>query len=213
MLKQLKQRWESGDTLVEVLFAITVFSLVVVTSLALMNQGTAASVRSLQMTLVRQQIDSQAETLRFLNSAYIAAYYPGYSPNTSDASTSPAEEYFNIIQAVRLKGATSVTAFGGNTGTDCKAAPSGSFIMNTRTARYQAYSGSTMTVADGVAEVTYDSANGLLNTKGMWIEAVRSAPSGGTSYTDFHIRACWAAPGLSTPLNLGTIVRLYEPTA
>ena len=54
-----------GDTLIEVLFAITVFSLVVVTSLAIMNQGTQAALRSLQLTLVRQQVDSQAEALRF----------------------------------------------------------------------------------------------------------------------------------------------------
>ncbi|MBJ58357.1 hypothetical protein CMN24_01415, partial [Candidatus Saccharibacteria bacterium] len=60
------RRLERGDTLIEVLFAVTVFSFVVVSSLAIMNQGTAAAQRSLEISLVRQQVDAQADSLRFL---------------------------------------------------------------------------------------------------------------------------------------------------
>ena len=55
----------AGDTLIEVMFATTVFSLVVVSSLSLMNQGVASAQRSLEITTVRQQMDGQVETLRF----------------------------------------------------------------------------------------------------------------------------------------------------
>jgi prepilin-type N-terminal cleavage/methylation domain-containing protein len=65
---------QKGDTLIEVLFAVTVFSLVAVGSLSIMNQGTTVAQRSLETTLVRQEIDAQAETLRFVHDSYIAAY-------------------------------------------------------------------------------------------------------------------------------------------
>ncbi len=67
-----KNYMDRGDTLIEVLFAITIFSLVAVSSMAIMNQGTDTAQRSLEITLVRQEIDAQAETLRFLNASYIA---------------------------------------------------------------------------------------------------------------------------------------------
>ena len=47
-------------------------------------------------------------------------------------------------------------------------------------------------------------------SQGMWIEVVKPPKAGG-GYYDFHIRACWIAPGNNTPTTLGTIVRLYDP--
>lgn len=212
MLVRKNRRAQKGDTLIEVLFAVTVFSLIVVMALSLMNQGTAASLRSLQITLVRQTIDSQAETLRFLNSSYVAAYQTGYAPNTADATTSPAEEYYKIIQAIKSDGATSVSKYGGD-GLTCQVAPAGSFVVNTRTAMYQEYDALKIAAADAFSEVVYGAGNTLTVSKGLWIEAVRATPSNNTTYTDFHIRACWDAPGTQLPMNLGTIVRLYEPAS
>lgn len=213
MLRQLfkhpSRERQAGDTLIEVLFAVTVFSLVVVTSLSLMNQGTAASLRSLQITLVRQEIDSQAETLRFLNSAYVATYYPGYTPTVQ----SPAQQYYKIVaqaKADQAAGKTSVSDFNANSAA-CQNAPTGSFILNTRTGTYQKNTSVNASKADSFSQVMYDASGTISATKGMWIEAIRSTPSNGTAYTDFHIRACWYAPGTNQPMNLGTIVRLYEP--
>src|SRR5674476_81397 len=81
-----------GDTLVEVLFATAVFSLVAVGCLSIMNQGAATAQRALEITLVRNEIDAQAETLRFLNASYIQAYQSGITsyPNT------PADEWHSI---------------------------------------------------------------------------------------------------------------------
>lgn len=209
MLSHLRTKAQRGDTLIEVLFAITVLSLAVVMSLSIMNQGTSASLRSLQITLVRQEIDSQAEALRFLNSAYVATYTTGYAPSASD--TSPAAEYYRIIQDIKARGATSVSAFG-STGTTCNKAPSGSFIMNARAAKY-IKNAAQLVDASSYAQVVYNT-DGTLNTsQGVWIEAIRSTPKSGTSYTDFHIRACWGGPGTDIPMNLGTIVRLYDPTS
>ncbi len=215
MLRRIKHRnTQSGDTLIEVLFAITVLSLAIVMSLSIMNQGTAASLRSLQTTLVRQEIDSQAEALRFLNSSYVAAYTSGYAPNTADAATSPAEEYYKIIRAIENADLDSVSAFA-NEGETCDTIPDKSFILNARKARYQQYDVTKFVEAATYSQLVYieDGTNGIDRTEGLWIEAIRpDTPGSITSYTDFHIRACWGAPGTKVPMTLGTIVRLYDPT-
>ncbi|MCD8561780.1 hypothetical protein LRY29_01800 [Candidatus Saccharibacteria bacterium] len=112
--------------MIEVLFAITVFSLVVVSALALMNQGTAASQRALEVTLVRQQIDNQAETLRFLHESYVAAYG---NANSISSSTGPARQFYDIIQRVNATGATSVSELASGA-QSCPALPGGSFVTN-----------------------------------------------------------------------------------
>lgn len=56
----LRKRFQRGDTLIEVLFAFSILSLVIVGAMTIMNQGTLASQRSLETTLVREEIDSQA---------------------------------------------------------------------------------------------------------------------------------------------------------
>lgn len=201
-----------GDTLIEVLFAITVFSLVVVSALALMNQGTAASQRALEVTLVRQQIDNQAETLRFLHESYVAAY--GNTASISSA-TGPARQFYDITQRVTATGATSASEVTNST-TACPALPAGSFVLNSQQATLVTNS-ALFIPADTYARVSYDAGSGVLQaSRGIWVEGVASDATGdpaqrNAGYIDFHIRACWSTPGLSTVTTLATIVRLYEP--
>lgn len=61
-----------GDTLIEVMFAFSVFSLVAILTVTMMNLGVAASERSLEVVTVRNEINAQAEALRFIHSSYIA---------------------------------------------------------------------------------------------------------------------------------------------
>ena len=81
-----RKNLQRGDTLIEVLFAFAVLSLVIIGALTVMNQGTLASQRSLETTLVREEIDGQATTLRFLHDAYVAKY----QPNITYPANSPA---------------------------------------------------------------------------------------------------------------------------
>lgn len=211
----LKARREAGDTLIEVLLAITIFSLIVVTALALMNQGAAASRRSLETTLVRQQIDNQAETLRFLHESYVTNYQSGYSDTPNLTLSGPTGQFYAIVRHVANAGATSASPI-----TDlssCPTPPSGSFVLNTRTG--QAITNPVIFApAQTYAQLAFDDVTPtvLNNSNGIWIEAVRSVHSSDPSqansgYIDFHIRGCWDAPGLGVPMSLGTIVRLYEP--
>lgn len=215
MLSKVLRRRDQGDTLIEVLFAVMVFSLVIVTALTIMNQGSASAQRSLEMTLVRQQVDNQAETLRFLHESYVKNYREGYADNPNLTLTGATGEFYKIVQRVKSTGANSVSAFGNNT--TCTTPPGGSFILNPRTARLVTTTG-VLQPAPIIAQLVFDTTTptSLTRSEGMWIEAIRSPNSTDPSqqnsgYIDFHIRACWYAPGSKVASNVGTIVRLYEP--
>lgn len=212
-IRKARNRHSAGDTLIEVMFAVAVFGMIVVSSLALMNQGTAVSQRSVEITTVRQQIDAQAETIRFLQSAYVEAYYSGISFNLADSASSPAEEFYKILQKIDPTSSPSGSSVSASRlgSTPCNNPPSQSFVLNTRKA--------TVTVDHSIfqaprsyAQVIYSSATGeISSSRGIWVEGVRSTDTASAGYIDFHIRACWTAPGVSQPMNIGTIVRLYEP--
>lgn len=215
----LKRRLQRGDTLIEVLFAVSVFSFVVVGALAIMNQGTAASQRSVEITLVRQQIDAQAETLRFMHDSYVAAYQSGITFDTDDRDTagnlvtSPAEEWYMLRQFVE----TADLKSDDYDNLSCPATPlTGSFAVDPKNVRYIS-SAQSLKIADGTfAQTTYNPDGTLNGVNGMWIRAISSTTStdqgeDNAGYVDFHIRACWDSSGLAIPMTLGTIVRLYEP--
>jgi prepilin-type N-terminal cleavage/methylation domain-containing protein len=180
--------FQKGDTLIEVLFAVTVFSLVVVGALSIMNSSTAVAERALETTLVRNQIDAQAEALRYIHDSYIATY-----PNP--VAGQPSAEWSTKITTNE---ATSASAFGTCT------PPGNAFVVNTGTDKVESSSVITTDVQ------TY--AQLRLNptvSEGLWVEAIKSNNT--NKYIDFHIRACWYSQGLNVPMTLGTIVRLYEP--
>ncbi|MCL2085711.1 hypothetical protein FWH09_02130 [Candidatus Saccharibacteria bacterium] len=64
------QKMRRGDTIIEVIFAITVFAMVSILTITMMNQGLATGTASLQLTLARQEMDAQAEVIRFIHDAY-----------------------------------------------------------------------------------------------------------------------------------------------
>ncbi len=68
----LSEKTFSGDTLIEVLLAITIFSAVSVASISLMNSGVSQAQRSLELTMARNEIDAQGEALRFIQNNYVA---------------------------------------------------------------------------------------------------------------------------------------------
>lgn len=59
-----------GDTLVEVVFAIAIFSLVASISITLMNAGLSTAQASLEVTMAREEIDAQAEAIRFVHNSF-----------------------------------------------------------------------------------------------------------------------------------------------
>lgn len=206
---RLTRQKERGDTIIEVLFAVTVFALVAVGSMSIMNQGTAAAQRALEVTLVRQQIDAQAQALRYIHQAYVAAYQRG-----GPALSETADQWRKMNE----KGVAQASAFGVTAGNVCSSVPNGAFLVNARQARMW---DSALTIAPPpgeslppYAQVIYNDDSSIGSAFGIWIEAVPSVDTGEANtpgFVDFHIRACWDSAGSPVPSTLGTIVRLYEP--
>jgi len=206
-----------GDTLIEVLVAFGVFSLAVVGAMAVMNQGSFLAQRSLETTLVRQEINSQAEAIRFLHDAYIATYEPGQVYD-SGAAESPTKQWLAMMNYV---GTTTGTATDlTQIGNSCPAKPAKSFIVDSRNGKFYAPSSGKLANATTFAQLTYTvtGTNATFNSaQGIWVEAIRSPNNTGDQFqanlgfTDFYILACWAGMGQDKASTMGTIVRLYEP--
>ncbi|MBQ9484622.1 hypothetical protein IJU85_00760 [Candidatus Saccharibacteria bacterium] len=62
---------KKGDTLIEVTLAVGIFSLVAIAVVAVVNSSTSGAQSSLETTLAREEIDSQAEALRFIQASYV----------------------------------------------------------------------------------------------------------------------------------------------
>lgn len=198
-----------GDTLIEVIIAISIFGVVAIAAINVMVQGVASTQRSLEITIVRQEIDAQTAALRFLHNAFVASYKSGVAPIEGSAS----EQWSTMMKYVGESNIKTASKFGPES-KSCPSTPLGSFILNTRKAKVVTSSIS-LKQASLYAKTNYDINNDLISSEGIWIEAVSSpTTSAGISsagYVDFHIRACWITSGRSTPSTLGTIVRLYEP--
>ncbi len=63
---------KKGDTLVEVAIAIGIFSLIAIAVASVMGSGSSGAQLSLETTLTREEIDAQADALRFIQNSYIA---------------------------------------------------------------------------------------------------------------------------------------------
>lgn len=184
--------WSRGDTIIEVLLATAVFSLVSIGAMTIMTQGSNAAQRALEITLVRQQIDAQAEALR-------AAHQAATTPNStstawttitglSESATHDSDERC----PERVGELTNPLLMDGRTGT----VATGGWLGNVG--------------AQSHAKVDY---TGTLRSYGMWIELDRqSGANNAPGAYDFTIRACWYGAGISKPMNLKTVVRLYDPS-
>jgi type II secretory pathway pseudopilin PulG len=191
-----------GDTIIEVILGITVFSLVSVGAITIMNQGSNAAQRALEITHVRQEVDAQAEAIRAAQQAATSNAGGGSAWNAIiGASTTP--HYFDQPgHEATCPASASVL-------------PSGSFVMDTRTASKVggnwlgdiSDSGSPL-----YAQMTYG-ASPL--SYGLWVERdfepVKNVNI--PAIYGFTINACWYGAGLSHPLRIQSVVRLYDPTS
>lgn len=211
---QKRRGYQHGDTLIEVLMAFGVFSLVAVGAIAVMNQGSYLASRTLESAVVRQAMNDQAEAIRFLHYAYIAQYQPGQTYDSNEVS--PANEWLKIkTVANKITKATDIAdiaAAGKCRALPNGALPNGAFVMDTLNAKTITET-ARMKEASTYSQLVYegDNLSSFKEADGIWIEAISSTGSAALGYIDFHIYACWMGQGQSVPITLGTIVRLYEP--
>ena len=213
-----------GDTLIEVILAVGIFSMVAVAVLAVMNGGASSAQLSLEATLAREEVDTQAEALRFIHSSYIAEkishangkYTALWNAIVGEASSdSGAYAEFSPAECANLYGDDGESRNG--------------FIINTRGL------GSIDSMADVddvigsgnklVQTTTYPrliygdyddtlvnngGSTNLENAEGIYVVAVKGEDISSTYY-DFYIRTCWYGSGESAASTIYTLVRLSDP--
>ncbi|MGD8374057.1 MAG: prepilin-type N-terminal cleavage/methylation domain-containing protein [Candidatus Woesebacteria bacterium] len=178
---------QRGDTLVEVLMAVVILSLVIVGAITMMSRGLSAAQIAVEHTQVRQSINGQTEMLRYLRDAYLL-----------DKNGSAAQAWESLFSGSSLYANNVPSSYGGA----CA-------VTANKTGFYLEQSGSNVNV------IAFDSANKpttvALPGQGLWIEATRSASGISPAYVDFQIRACWQGVGSSAEQQTVTVERLYDP--
>ena len=91
----LKLKYNSvkrGDTIIEVMFAVTIFCLVAVLSIAMMNSGVMTAENALETVTARNELNAQAEALRFIHSSYISEKALPYAGDGTGVCSSAGSE-------------------------------------------------------------------------------------------------------------------------
>ncbi len=165
------------------MLAFTVFAMLAVGAITIMNQGVASAQEALETTLVRQQIDGQAETLRFLQQAYAA-----------DQTATGSSATFKGILANSTT--NSPTSFGASSCLTKIPDANNPFVVNPLTgavingnAKLKPMS------ADGApayAQLVYNTDQTFNTAYGIWVEAIQGeTEANAPKFVDFHIRACF----------------------
>lgn len=221
-----------GDTLVEVAFSIAIFALVCIFAIALMNNGVSTAQASMEISMTRNEIDAQAEALRFIQNSFLSErelvvkeYAPlwnaikslAINPSEIDKLSSTPDACSDLYKANTV---FSNNAFIINTRKINPADVNGTVIrFNTgkfaETALYpriifrrSGASSSNNNSDELVERGYYDQVD---RVEGFGVIAVKGDDSDAPEFYDFHIRTCWYAPGRVVPSTINTIVRLYNP--
>lgn len=184
-----KRNNERGDTLIEVLVAISVFGIVVVGAFALMNRGVTQMYDSMEKAQVRMLLNSQTEALTYARDQYLRSESMVLVTPQDQRAKSAWDGIKNAMD-------TPTTAPGLDSCTPSDSA----FSLQLDASGMSRSSTITSAVADG-----FPSAG-----NGIWIEEIPSAASVTPSFIDFYIKACWLQNSSAQTQVLSTVVRLYD---
>lgn len=186
------RRVTNGDTIIELVLAFAIFSMCAVTTLMILNKGVAVSQRTLEKTLVRQQIDGQSEMIRYLRDTK----NPVWDVIKTKTTSSP----------LPLAGPCPTTSSLGGSA-------NGFFVVP------NASDPNRFSVINAVSPVysiptTYAKVNtSTRRSAGVWVQATLAENRSGNASIrayDFYIHGCWNSVGLQVPMTVGTIVRVYD---
>lgn len=189
------RRLNRGDTLVEVLLGVTIFSLVAVIALETMNRGMAIAQYSLETTLVRQQVDAQAEMIRYAHDMKNDTWKKLVDNNSVSVSAVNGNEGNLGVEKCPDDFSTKEFALAATPSLASKIS-----ILN-NPGDYKA--------AETYARVDSDTKK----TYGISVRLVKPSTTTGSRDSnkyDAYIKACWMPVGSKMPATIGTIVRLYD---
>lgn len=219
MLKRKK-----GDTLVEVMLAVGIFSLVAIVVTSVVSGSTSSAQTALEATLAREEVDAQAEALRFIHAAYISNPEGDFKRLWENGIT-----YGAITELNDSYPPSSCETMYENI-------PDNAFVINPRMLgsiddenlrailiKNNGSSGQ-FTTASTYPHLVYDnenkelvknsSDNVLYRAEGIYDIAVAGPDYGDTGvpqYYDFYIRTCWYGTGDRNASTISTVIRLYNP--
>ncbi len=135
---QLMKKVKHGDTIIEVVFAFSVFAAVAIFSVNMMNSGLNNIQRTLETTMARNTIDSQADAIRFIHNNFLA------ERNFSD-STAQFQRIWEEFKAVSRNPRDLNTdnpvgaSFNVNDYKSCDGVYNGEGSMNSQVFKYEAF--------------------------------------------------------------------------
>ena len=176
---------ERGDTLVEVLIAITTLSIAIVGGLGAMNIGFGAMLNATERTQVQASINSQLSLIQYSRDEYVRAGRDG------TVAGGPAIWQW-VLGHTNTSYESSVCASDGAPAIQTARNPF--YIDDTTMAQVQ------MTTVTTPASVPTAG-------DGLWVEAVRPTPT--TNYVDVYVKACWQPAAGSTNQEARSVMRLY----
>lgn len=227
------RRMRRGDTLVEVLIAVAIFSVAALAAVGIMNHGLNSVQSSLETTMARTEIDAQAESLRFIHDAYssgknVDAFRDAWHKILSLSQNPGTADFTNDI--------TVCENVYRDDGDQNSLFAQKSFVVNSRklnenqntdiiiqsdTSKFEESPVSPRILySDGNALFSDSFSLEVAKAQGLWVVAVRDRvltdaeeedPASYIEYLDFYIRTCWNTPGNGTATNLSTTIRLHNP--
>lgn len=174
---------ERGDTLVEVLMAIVILSVVIVGAMTMMSRGLAAAQIAVEHSQVRMSVNGQVEMLRYARDSYLN--------NPTDPSS---------LQWAAIITGSNTTAT--NYNDTCTVTGGKSAFYMTKNASQVTRTNYTPATPATVATPG----------TGLWIEAILSPAGIRPAFVDFVVRACWQGSGGAGGQRTVTAVRLYDPS-
>jgi prepilin-type N-terminal cleavage/methylation domain-containing protein len=174
---------QAGDTLVEVLMAIVIISVIIVGAITMMNRGLTAAQIAMEHSQVRLSVNGQIEMLRYARDRYVE--------NDNEPS---ANQWEAVIAATNQQAVNY---------------DSGCAITSGKQAFYMTKSGSQVTRNNYTVS---SPATVAVPGTGLWVESVASAAGITPAYVDFVVRACWQGLGSTGQQRTVTAVRLYDPS-
>lgn len=200
LIQNLAERTDRGDTIIEVMFAFVVFSMVIVGAFTIMNQGMALAQRSLEITQVRQQIDSQLLLIKNAQQAVDQTVWNSIKDRVSTTDPVTLSELSTNQCRLSADNLRSRGAFFVAPRVDTATGQQAIGLYTPTNANYQPE-------ATTYSKVSFDTDP---QAQGMFVQLAKAEGSNVSTAYDVYISACWPTVGTTKPMTIGTVTRLYD---
>ncbi len=122
-----------GDTLIEVTLAVGIFSMIAIAVVSVLSSSTSGAQTALESTLTREEIDAQAEALRFIQDSAVngdSRYKKLWDAIVENVYTLKNNNRDNAVLQPTFE--TCDALYSGDEGNDYYIVPQNAFIINTK---------------------------------------------------------------------------------